>query len=112
VLGHPVTVGTPQYMAPEQMNPHAACDGRADIYALGVVVYELLTGKRLFPHRKTTDIRNGLMLVPDPAVLRADVPEPLAQVITGCLQPNPNDRFPTVEAFFAAMCKAVQQLQP
>lgn len=106
-LGQPVAVGTPQYMAPEQADPRSECDGRADIYALGVVIYELLTGWRLFPRRTTTDIRRGHLVSITHAELAGKVALPLAQVIARCLQHNPQERYGTVGELLEDMQRAL-----
>lgn len=108
-VGQPVAVGTPQYMAPEQLRART-CDGRADIYALGVVIYELLTGKRLFPHRTTTDIRQGRYTTPAWSDLTAKLPERIAGVIMRCLQTEPHHRYATVTMLYDDLRSSVQQL--
>ena len=90
-------LGTPGYMAPEQLAADPAADGRADIYAMGVIAYEMLTG-----HPPFTGLSPALLVVahmtkaPDPlATRRADVPAPLAQLVMRCLEKDPADRWQT-----------------
>jgi|SRR5579859_3964685 len=97
-VGQPVAVGTPQYMAPEQADVQAPCDGRADLYALGVVTYELLTGRRLFPYRTTTDVQRGKLIAPHIRDLAGAVDMSVARVLARCLQRTPDERYRTVDA--------------
>jgi serine/threonine-protein kinase len=83
-------VGTLEYMAPEQHEPvqRGPVGPAADIWGLGVTVYEAVAGRRPFPQ--------GEDRVPDvlspPAPLDEDVPAPVAEVILRCLEPRPEDR--------------------
>jgi eukaryotic-like serine/threonine-protein kinase len=109
-VGQPVAVGTPQYMAPEQADVHAHCDGRADIYALGAVTYELLTGRRLFPRRTTTDIQKGILVALEVSDLSSMLGDSVVQVIARCLRRHPNERYPTAEAMLADLRRALCEL--
>jgi serine/threonine protein kinase len=99
------TLGSPLYMAPEQMRSTRAVDGRADIWALGVILYELLTGQ--VPFMSTTMQELTLMIAQDPAVTprahRPDLPEGLAEVVLRCLQKEPEGRFPSIAALVSAL---------
>ena len=102
-------VGTPQYMAPEQAGGDGPVDARADVYALGAVLYEMLTGDP--PHVAGT-VQGVLARVraarPTPArLLRAAVPVPLSDTIDRALATDPADRFPTAAAFSAALTGAL-----
>ena len=97
-VGQPIAVGTTQYMAPEQADPRASCDGRADLYALGVVIFELLTRRRLFPHRTTTDLRQERLVTLDVAELASMLDPAIARVLARCLRVSPEERYPTAEA--------------
>jgi serine/threonine-protein kinase len=108
-VGEPVAVGTPQYMAPEQADPRAACDGRADIYALGVLTCELLSGRRLFPNRTAADVRRGVMLAPRAEDLCAFASPAIVQVLLRCLAAHPADRYASVETLIADLSYSVQQ---
>lgn len=111
-LAHPTMpggiVGTPEYMAPEQLQG-TRLDARADLYALGVTLFEMLTGKVPFgglfhevlikveaAKRKPTAIR----------AVRADVPEALAKVITKALHYEKSERFQTALEFRDALIAA------
>ncbi len=86
-------VGTPAYMAPEQATADPTTDHRADLYAVGVVGYELLTGRPLFAGSAQQLITAHLTApVPNLRALRADVPEPLATLITRALAKEPDQR--------------------
>jgi serine/threonine-protein kinase len=111
-IGPPLAVGTPQYMAPEQCDVAAPCDGRTDLYALGVLIFELLVGRRLFPQRSTNTIQQGLDITPDSFSLAADLGPSIAQVILRCLQRDPSDRFPSASALMAELCAAVDLPAP
>ncbi len=120
-LSHEQTpaLGTLFYMAPEQANMAAAPDVRWDVYALGALLYCMLTGGP--PHRTEEQIRqveqaSGLKerlalyrrLVrkgPPPAAHRSvrGVDRALAEIVDRCLAPNPNDRFPNVQAVLDAL---------
>jgi serine/threonine-protein kinase len=89
-------VGTLDYVAPEQLRGESV-DGRADVYALGCVLYELLTGQ--VPFMRDDDIAKLWAHISDPAPspleLAPDTPRPLAAVTERCMQKDPSDRFQT-----------------
>ena len=88
------TVGTPMYMAPEQLAGDPDMDFRADFYAIGVMAYEMLAGR--VPFAQTTPralLAAQLSEPPDPLEsIRPDVPVRLARLVTACLQKEPVDR--------------------
>jgi len=97
-------VGTPAYMAPEQIAGEAV-DARVDVYSAGCVLYELLSGRPPFTGASTAEVlRRSLTESPRPiAELRADVPPPLAAVVTRALSRDPRDRPADGRALAAAL---------
>ena len=99
-----LAVGTPAYMSPEQAAGDATVDSRADIYALGCVAYEMLSGKPPF-----TDPSAARMLVaqvsqmPVPLQSVAPVKPGLANTIMLCLEKDPDMRWPTADALADAL---------
>jgi len=91
--------GTPAYMAPEQVAGDPHVDHRADIYAVGVLAYELLAGRPPFM-AATRDAVLAAHLSTEPAPLtthRPDVPAPLAELVMRCLAKEPEDRWPNAD---------------
>jgi serine/threonine protein kinase len=90
----PVQLGTPAYMAPEQIAADPSGDHRIDIYALGAIGYEMLTGRQPFDGRRIDQVLAAhLASVPEPITAsRPDVPAPLAELIQRCLAKLPSDR--------------------
>ena len=99
-----VVVGTPQYMAPEQLFGEPV-DGRADLYATGAVLFECVTGRPVFeaPSLVALLARHLDDAPPDPRRLNTDVPESLAAVILRALARKPQDRWPTASHFLHAL---------
>jgi serine/threonine protein kinase len=89
-----MSLGTPVYIAPEQAAGDPDLDHRADIYALGVVAYEMLTGHPPFSGRSPQQvIAAHATQKPEPiAKRRHDTPAPLAAVIMRCLEKHPSSR--------------------
>jgi serine/threonine-protein kinase len=89
-----VSLGTPTYIAPEQASGDPSLDHRADIYALGVVAYEMITGHPPFHGRTPQQIMAAHARdLPEPiAAKRADVPPDLARMVMQCLAKTPSDR--------------------
>lgn len=87
-------VGTPAYMAPEQGAGDPATDHRADIYAFGVLAYELLAGRPPFGDRSTIGLLRAHAIEPVPPLRqqRRDVPAALAELVERCLEKHPADR--------------------
>jgi serine/threonine-protein kinase len=97
--------GTPMFMAPEQAMADSSLDARADIYALGGMMYFALTGRP--PFGGASPIAVMMAHVRDPIVPpsrhRPDLPEDLERVVLRCLEKQPGSRFPTVEVVGAAL---------
>jgi serine/threonine-protein kinase len=89
-------MGSPYYMAPEQMMSSKDVDARADVWALGIILYELLTGKPPFFAETMAEVVY-MVTQRDPAPLRdkrPDVPEGLADAISRCLSRDTAQRYP------------------
>jgi TolB-like protein len=84
-------LGTPAYMAPERFQFQPA-DARSDVWALGIVLYEMVAGTRPFVGKTAFEISSAILNKP-PAPLPAKVPIPLRAVIERCLEKNPQDRY-------------------
>jgi hypothetical protein len=103
-----LVVGTPEYMAPEQARGHTV-DGRADLWAVGVILYECLVGQIPFAGASVVDVLVGLMEKPAPEPPAGTVPPALWQVIQKALSKRPADRFASAiemrEAIHAALAE-------
>jgi serine/threonine-protein kinase len=97
-------VGTPAYMAPEQIEG-GAVDERTDVYALGCLLYEMLTGARPWPGDNVFAVAAARLLhpPPDPLAQRPELPASLGAVVTRCLARQPADRFASVTEVAAAL---------
>src|SRR4051794_38456478 len=86
-------IGTPEYMAPEQMQPEMGVDARADLYALGTIAYLMLGGKTPFTGDLMQLIMQKIMHKATPlSSLRTDIPADVERVVMSALEINPNDR--------------------
>jgi len=105
LTGVAASLGSPHYMAPEQMLGAGTVDGRADIWSLGVVMYELLTGKAPFDGPNVVEIcAKVLSLAPiSLGDARPDTPTNLVRVVERCLEKDPARRFANVEELTAAL---------
>ena len=90
-------LGTPAYMAPEQIRDAKNVDIRADIYSLGTLFYEMLTGEPVFPGDDLLTIFTAVVAGSyTPANIRVpDIPSRMNDVIERCLKSDPDDRFPS-----------------
>ena len=106
-----VALGTPAYLAPEQAVGDEV-DHRADLYALGVVAYELLAGAHPFPGRNAQALI-AAHLTEKPAALstkRADLPDVLVEIVHACLAKDPALRPPDVRAVLSALEEAAHDI--
>jgi len=107
------SMGTPAYMAPEQITHAKDADKRADIYALGITFYEMLSGRTPFEAGGDTDSEFGLMESqvhkppPDPREFYPAIPEAVVTVLNEALAKEPNGRFPNISALKKALEGAV-----
>lgn len=102
-----VILGTPAYMSPEQFQA-LSVDERSDIYALGVVLYELLTARLPFtaPTPMALAMKHLIEPAPSPRALRPEVPVWLDRVVLECLEKDPAKRFATAGALAAELRKS------
>jgi serine/threonine protein kinase len=104
LTGTGVGIGTPEYMAPEQ-GLGEEVDHRADIYALGTVFYEMVTGRTPF-HADTplaVLLKKATEPLPRPGIYMADLPQGVEQVIIKALAKDPQDRYQDMAAFAKAL---------
>jgi len=99
------TVGTSAYMSPEQVAGQQTIDHRSDLYSVGCVIYECLTGSPPFEHANDRLVL-GMHLksaIPDARRRRADTPPRLAKLVTRALSKNPGDRWQSAAEMGAAL---------
>ncbi len=96
--------GTPGYMSPEQIRSAGSVDARSDIWALGVILWEVLAGRSLFEGPATAIcVAIATEAVPEPRTLRPDLPEALAAAIVRCLHKNPAERYQSAQELADAL---------
>ncbi len=99
-------MGSPKYMSPEQIRGEKV-DGRADIYALGVILYEMLTGRVPFDRANSVNILMAHVHEAPPPLLvtnpDADVPPALEQIVARAMAKQPDDRFASMDELLAAL---------
>ena len=100
-----IMIGTPSYMAPEQAAGDRRVDARTDVYALGAVLHEMLAGESPFAAASHQEMVHKAMHEPvvGVATRRADVSPSLDAAIRRALAKQPDDRFPSAEAFATAL---------
>jgi serine/threonine-protein kinase len=98
-------IGSPSYMSPEQLRHARNVDARTDQWSLGVILFELLTGKLPFPASTIMELCSRVLESEPPPIasLRADVPPALAAAIARCLQKDPASRFASVADLAAVL---------
>ncbi len=101
--------GSPSYMSPEQIKSSRSVDARSDVWALGVVAFELFSKNLPFPGRTVFEV--GARVIGEPplslASLRPDLPAPVVAAVMACLEKAPESRTPDVACFAEAIAPFV-----
>jgi serine/threonine-protein kinase len=104
--------GSPKYMSPEQIRGDVTLDGRSDVFSLGTVLYEMLTGKPPFGAETVTGIMQAVLehTPPVPSVVDAHVPPELDGVVMRMLAKRPDDRYPSARSLFRELRRVDENL--
>lgn len=104
-LTGPGMLGTPAYMAPEQVTGTSDIDARADLYAFGTVLYEMVTGTLAWTGTSAYTIAMARLTAspPDPRKLKPDLPSSVAELMMRCMATERDDRFADAHAVIAAL---------
>jgi tetratricopeptide (TPR) repeat protein/predicted Ser/Thr protein kinase len=111
ITGAGVMIGTPEYMSPEQVEGKEA-DQRSDIYALGIILYEMVTGRVPFEGDTPLSIAHKHKYEPpaDPRNFNPQIPEELSRLILNCLEKEGGRRYQTADDLLADLTKIEQGL--
>ncbi len=109
LTGTGLSLGTPQYMSPEQAAAERELDARSDVHSLGVVLYEMLAGEAPFTGATAQAVIVKLMTTTPPplAVLRSAIPQHVSQAVVRALSKVPADRFGSAADFAAALTSTI-----
>jgi class 3 adenylate cyclase len=104
-------LGTPLYMSPEQIRGKETLDGRSDIYSLGIIFFEMLTGSPPFHGDTPIDVavKHIHEPAPSPMLIRQDLPPACEPIIAKVLAKDRADRYPTAAAFAAAIARLLAE---
>jgi serine/threonine-protein kinase len=104
--------GSPKYMSPEQIRGDATLDGRSDIFSLGAVLYEMLTGVQPFRGSDVTSIMHSVLADQPraPSELEPRVPPELDAIVLRMLAKRPEDRFPSARWLFRELRQLEERL--
>jgi DNA-binding NarL/FixJ family response regulator/tRNA A-37 threonylcarbamoyl transferase component Bud32 len=100
-----MVMGTPYYMAPEQASGSMEVDARADLYSVGVVLFEMLTGRVPFEGQGYSEVMLKVISAPFPSLRELDpsLPEGLEEVVRRATAREPSGRFATADEFMSAL---------
>ena len=106
--------GKASYLAPEQLDPHAKIDARADLFSLGIVSYELFTSKRLFRRNTETDTINAIraLKIDKPNAVRPELDQEYSDIVMKLLARKPEKRPATAADIVEALEKALARRSP
>jgi serine/threonine protein kinase len=106
ITGAGVMIGTPEYMSPEQVDGKEA-DQRSDIYSLGIIMFEMLTGHLPFEGDTPLSIavKQKSERPPDPGSINAQIPDELSRIILKCLEKPKEKRYQSADELLAALAK-------
>ncbi len=102
--------GTPGYMAPEQARG-AAASAKSDVFAVGAILYEMLTGRKAFPGRNVLQVLDQIRNV-KPGSLAAELPDPFSTIVRRALEPDPAERTITMRDLAERLAQAVPRPEP
>jgi tRNA A-37 threonylcarbamoyl transferase component Bud32 len=102
-------LGTPHYMAPEQVQGRPI-DGRTDVFGLGVLVYEMLTGTKPFLGKTVAEVAHNILYLPmvEPAIGDRPLAAPLQDLLARALEKDPGERFQTAGNFARALARIAE----
>src|SRR4030067_1768243 len=106
-------LGTPAYMSPEQVESKPV-DGRSDLFSLGIILYELSTGKRPFKGESLASVFNSI-IKERPSQIREiapSIPDKLSEIIMKCLEKSPDARFKTGRELAEALRDCIKEGEP
>jgi TolB-like protein/Tfp pilus assembly protein PilF len=111
MTGEGVMIGTPEYMSPEQAEGKEA-DERADIYALGIVLFEMLTGRVPFEGETPLSValKHKTEAPPDPGKINTQIPDDLARLILRCLEKEKVKRFQSAQELLGELAKIEKEI--
>ncbi len=100
-----VLLGTPQYMSPEACESKGGVDHRTDIYALGILLFQMMTGQLPFDGESMGEVlvKQVTQLPPVPRGINPSIPPSVEQILLRCLAKPPDARFPTMDALRVAL---------
>jgi len=100
-----VLLGTPQYMSPEACESRSSIDARTDVYALGILLFQMCTGRLPFDGETMGEVlvKQVTQLPPAPRAINPNIPPSVEQIILRCLAKTPDHRFPTMNQLREAL---------
>ena len=104
-------MGTPEYISPERLTGRVLEDARSDLFSLGCVLYEMLSGRPPFPHGLRDALKKNAPNLPiDPAPLPQNLPDEVMGLLRRSIAVHPSDRFVNATAMMAAVDAAAKQV--